>query len=153
MHSYLCSKVGDFDKPSDSVIYGKSPTNKIERWWRDLHERLEKYFKEQLSNLLNSCRYNPNDIDDRKMLAFIYIPVIQRECDIFVQYWNTHRIREQKGLELPVGIPDHMFNFPEKYAGKKDGFALQREHLQEVAEVSGILDTPVKYIDDESKQR
>ena len=40
--TYLSSNVSDLDDPVDSVIYGPSTTNKIERWWRDLHERLEK---------------------------------------------------------------------------------------------------------------
>ena len=57
----LSSKVSDLDDPVDSVIYGPSTTNKIERWWRDLHERLKKYFKEQLVELLRKNLYNPHD--------------------------------------------------------------------------------------------
>ena len=30
--------------PTDSIIYGSSTSNKIERWWRELHERLKKFF-------------------------------------------------------------------------------------------------------------
>ena len=45
------------------------------------------------------------------MLAFVYIPVVQKECDIFVENWNSHRIREQKDLNLPTGILDHVFFF------------------------------------------
>ena len=37
----------------DSVVYGPSTSNKIECWWRDLHHRLEQYFKSQLTTLLN----------------------------------------------------------------------------------------------------
>ena len=44
IHSYLMSQYDFFEDPTDSVCYGPSTTNKIERWWRDLHERLEKYF-------------------------------------------------------------------------------------------------------------
>ena len=35
-----------------------------------------------------------------------------REC-----VWNNHRRRKQKGKELPTGVPEHMFQFPEKYGG------------------------------------
>ena len=41
IHSYIMSKQDFFENPVDSVVYGPSTTNKIERWWRDLHERLE----------------------------------------------------------------------------------------------------------------
>lgn len=37
----------------------------IERWWRELHERLEKYFKEQLLWLKGQGHYNPHDETDR----------------------------------------------------------------------------------------
>ena len=37
IHAYLRSKYGDLDNPIDSVLYGPSTTNKLERWWRDLY--------------------------------------------------------------------------------------------------------------------
>jgi hypothetical protein len=29
--------------------------------------------------------------------------------------WNTHRIRQQKDTELPNGVPNHIYSFPEEY--------------------------------------
>jgi hypothetical protein len=43
------------------------------------------------------------------------IPLMQKEIDIFVDMWNSHRIREQKNTLLPDGVPNHIYNFPEKY--------------------------------------
>lgn len=43
------------------------------------------------------------------------IPVMQKEIDTFVGTWNSHRIREQKNTVLPDGVPNHIYNFPEKY--------------------------------------
>ena len=83
--------------------------------------------------------YNPHDLYHQKILAFVYIPVVQKECDIFVENWNSHQIREQKDLHLPTGIPDHMFTFPESYVGTKDGFHVSVNLLREVAEVSEVL--------------
>jgi hypothetical protein len=37
----------------------------IERWWRELHERLEKYFKRHLLLLKSEGRYNQEDDIDR----------------------------------------------------------------------------------------
>ena len=84
LHAYLASKLGVMEDPTDSVIYGPSNANKIERWWRELHGRLEVYFKAQLSLLLKNMEYDPHNNLYRQVLAYIYIPVVQRECDIFI---------------------------------------------------------------------
>eukprot|EP00111_Clytia_hemisphaerica_P012372 TCONS_00036343-protein len=47
------------------VQYGPSTANKIERWWRELHHRMEKYFKEQLRSLLDNGDYDRTSISDR----------------------------------------------------------------------------------------
>ena len=84
LHAYLMSKVGNMANPTDAIIYGPSTTNKIERWWRDLHERLEMYFKIQLEGLLRGKEYDPQNQLHRQLLAYVFIPVVQRECDVFV---------------------------------------------------------------------
>ena len=95
--------------------------------WRDLHERLEKYFKFQLKDLLYEQQCDPHNDLHRQMLANVYVPVLQRECDIFLNNWNNHRIRIQKDLELPSGVPNHLFSFPERYGAEKMGIPLQCE--------------------------
>ena len=127
------------DDPLHSIIYGPSTTNKIERWWRDLHERLERYFKAQLTRLLRGREYDPHNLTERQLLAYVYLPILQRECDIFISYWNSHKIRNQDNLEIPTGVPDHMFNFPEQYGGKNMGIPLMIDQLQDVAEVFGVI--------------
>jgi len=50
------------------------------------------------------------------LLAFIMIPLLQKQLDIFKDtIWNTHRIRAQKDTLLPDGIPNHIYSFPEDY--------------------------------------
>ena len=92
IHAFLISQLGLFDDPIDSLMYGPSTSNKIERFWRDLHHRMETFFKEQLRQLLDDTSYDPHNLQHRKTLAYVYIPIIQRECDIFVENWNSHRI-------------------------------------------------------------
>ena len=59
---------------------------------------------------------------NRNLLAYIFIPLIQKEVDIFQRtIWNTHRIRAQKDTLLPAGIPNHMYDFPEEYGQEKCG--------------------------------
>ena len=37
----------------------------IERWWRELHDRLEKYYKQQLRWLKDQSHYQPENALDR----------------------------------------------------------------------------------------
>ncbi|XP_078484142.1 uncharacterized protein LOC144744114 isoform X2 [Ciona intestinalis] len=60
MHAFLRKSHIDVTDASDTVIYGKSTSNQIERWWKELHERLEKYFKRQLMSLKDLGHYNPD---------------------------------------------------------------------------------------------
>ena len=59
IHVYMHSLIGVLEDPVDTVIFGPSTSNKIERWWRELHERLETFFKEQLCCLLRGGEYDP----------------------------------------------------------------------------------------------
>ena len=50
------------------------------------------------------------------------IPIIQREVDIFKEHiWNSRRIRAQKDTQLPNGVPNHIYVFPEKYGLQNKG--------------------------------
>ena len=61
MHSFLHgTHVGVVDA-TENVLYGPSTQNKIERWWRELHERMEKFFKGQLSSLVEDGSYDSSN--------------------------------------------------------------------------------------------
>ena len=50
------------------------------------------------------------------------VPVVQRELDTFKEMvWNSHRIRAQKDTVLPDGVPNHIYNFPQKYGLEECG--------------------------------
>ena len=68
IHVFLRNKIGYLEDAMDSIVLGPSTTNKIERWWRYIHERIEKYLKQQLSELLSNREYDPYNILDRKLL-------------------------------------------------------------------------------------
>ena len=58
----------------------------------------------------------------RMLLAFVMIPLLQKELDTFKDtVWNTHRIRQQKDTVLPHGIPEHIYNFPSEYGLEESG--------------------------------
>ena len=65
----------------------------------------------------------------RSLLAFIFIPMMQTELDKFKDIiWNSHRIREQKETDLPAGVPNHIYGFPNNYELEDCGTF--KHHLQ-----------------------
>ena len=66
IQSHLCEvNLGEDYDGTDCVLHGPSTQNKIERWWRELHHRMETYFKAQLSRLLETGLYDPTDETQR----------------------------------------------------------------------------------------
>ena len=121
VHTFLRSGLGDRDDPSESLIYGKSTANQIERWWRELRDRFEKYFKEQLMHLLKQGHYDSQNEIHRSIIAYIYILVLEIEMHLFVTNWNNHHIRFRKNTILLEGVPEHISSFPEKYGLERSG--------------------------------
>ena len=63
-------------------------------------------------------------IFNRHLLTFIFIPVIQKEMNIFREtVWNSHRVRSQKDTAVPTGIPYHLYSFPGQYNAGECGMA------------------------------
>ena len=60
--------------------------------------------------------------------------------------WNNHRTRQQKEKELPSGVPEHIYNFPEQYSGQKCGFHITEDQLEEVADLSDVLEGTDDYL-------
>jgi len=73
IHCFLRKKHGDLENPTDAVFYGPSTQNKIERWWQDLHERMERFFKDQLKSLVESREYDSSDKIDRHEILIVPI--------------------------------------------------------------------------------
>ena len=61
MHSHLLSQHFGIEDSENCVIYGPSTENRIERWWKELLERLERFFKDQLSTLLEEGDHERNN--------------------------------------------------------------------------------------------
>lgn len=75
------------------------------------------------------------------MLAFIFIPVIQKELDIFrVTVWNHKRGRKQINKILPTGIPEYIYDHPEEFDAQDCGTVLLEEQLLSTAHGTNVLD-------------
>ena len=51
----------------------------------------------------------------RKCLAVVLVTMLEQELSDFVAYWNLHRIRSNRIIECPTGIPEDMFDMPEEF--------------------------------------
>ena len=58
IHCYLRNMHEDIDDPADTVIYGPSMEYRTEWFWKELHERMEQHFKDQLKRLLEYVQYD-----------------------------------------------------------------------------------------------
>lgn len=58
IYCYFRVQYGDLEDVIEFVLYGLFIENKIERWWRELLERMEVYFKSQLFILLEDGFYD-----------------------------------------------------------------------------------------------
>ena len=67
--------------------------------------------------MLVYCYMEMHDIISffRKCLAVVFLPIIQREADSFVAYWNSHHIRPSRMARCPSGRPDDMYDMPIHY--------------------------------------
>ena len=52
-------------------------------FWCNLYHRLKNYFKEQLCTFLERNEYSPFNINQRYLLTYVFLSIIQRECDMF----------------------------------------------------------------------
>ena len=93
--------------------------------------------------LLRGREYDPQSALDRQLLAYVLIPVVQHESDIFVRYCNSHGIRVQDKLEIPAKVPDYIFSFPGNYGGTNLGIPLHKDELRGVAKLSRVMDGDV----------
>ena len=46
-------------------------------------------------------------------VRFAFGPIVQQELDIYKEEWNNHYIRHSSMAELPHGVPDVLYYFPE----------------------------------------
>ena len=62
--------------------------------------------------LLEEGHYDRQNKIHRSIIAYVYIPVSEREMHLFVTNWNNHRIRFRKDTVLTDGGPIHIYQFP-----------------------------------------
>ena len=54
--------------------------------------------------------FKANNILHKEFLLFVFLPIIQKELNEFMQIWNNNNIR--KSAEAPGGVSDILFYIP-----------------------------------------
>ena len=81
------------------------------------------------------------------------LPVVQRELDEFVAFWNSNRIQYKRGVLLPHAQPNHIFSFSEMHCGLEKGIPVSEEKLVEAGADAYLDEVPTYYLQVEFSNR
>ncbi|KAJ7853167.1 hypothetical protein B0H14DRAFT_2213070, partial [Mycena olivaceomarginata] len=60
--------------------------------------------------------FNPGFPQHVNLFNWLWPKIVQLCLDDFVDHWNTHKIRTQRGKLLPSGVsPNYICDFPERF--------------------------------------
>ncbi|KAH3705679.1 hypothetical protein DPMN_010625 [Dreissena polymorpha] len=100
----------------NSYITGRSTGNqRIERLWVNLRMRFTVFWRNYFKDMIDSGLLRIDGPVHLECLGFCFIPLIQRDLNSFNHLWNSHRIRQQRNVEAPNGIPIVSYYQPEAY--------------------------------------
>ena len=106
----------DVNTPIPPFIEGSSTNNqRIERLWGSLRLHVIDFWRDLFRDMRDSGLFSEADPVHIESIRFCFLPTIQKQLEMFTQIWNTHRIRSQRHLEVPSGIPNILFHQPEVF--------------------------------------
>ncbi|GJE88520.1 hypothetical protein PsYK624_046030 [Phanerochaete sordida] len=98
--------------------------------WKQFRVRFAPGFELLFDEGLDKGWYDPGNTLQRLVFRFLAIPFLQRELDSYVYRHNTSARRANKHKSLPHGIPDRIFEHPEKFGGKDYKIPVSEEVLR-----------------------
>ncbi|KAJ6464899.1 hypothetical protein C8R45DRAFT_939743 [Mycena sanguinolenta] len=92
-------------------------------------------FPEQQDQLygLPVRRPNIDNVEERPLFYWVFVPLIQQALDEFVDWWNHHRVRHQHNKIMPSGyVPAHALEYPELFGALDCQIAIPPEAVAEL---------------------
>ena len=112
-----CHLAGDGQSTLDSLPvndcfwFGPSTANqRMENWWLRLVAAQLEWWITHFHYLQSNGFFVPGQISDTVVLLFVFMPILRREVNAFVEMWNDHPIRKQRQLANHVpGVPNTLY--------------------------------------------
>ena len=48
-------------------------------------------------------------------LIYVFLPILKKELNNFMDFWNTHQIRFNRLARCPSGRPDDLYDMPQLF--------------------------------------
>jgi hypothetical protein len=92
--------------------FGPSSANqRIENWWCRLRTTQLEWWITYFRYLEINGFFVSGQISDTAVLLFVFMPILRREVNAFVQMWNDHPIRKQRQLANHIpGVPNKLYD-------------------------------------------
>ena len=117
IHRVLRSFHDDSFSGENSYMIGRSAANqRIEMLWSSLMKHFTQQWRNLFKDMVDSGLLNTADTDDIEILRLWFTYLLQQNLNTFKDYWNTHRIRRQRNLDVTTGVqPDVLIFQPELF--------------------------------------
>lgn len=102
-----------------SFIKGKSTANeRIEKHWGQFKRHTAGFYIKLFKDMEKNFVLDVSDPIHIECLRFSFGHLIRNSAKRATKEWNEHRIRSQKNTDVPVGIPNVLYQWPEKVGGE-----------------------------------
>eukprot|EP00731_Ephydatia_muelleri_P004243 Em0002g419a len=111
----LCQMVLRHEHPDTnagkySFLFGSSIRNsRIESWWSQLRKSRNDWWINFFKTLVSDRLYDPDNLLQRHIAGFVFLPLLRKELDEFKKRWNRHKIRNNRLASCPNGAPDDLY--------------------------------------------
>lgn len=124
----------------NSHRYGSSISNqRIESWWSKFRRGRVSFFIGLFKDLVDDGQLDLHNSMHIACCRYAFMAYLQRELDLCVTYWNTHRIRNNKQYSSPGGIPDELYFLPQGHNASDYGKPID---LRDMAQYAEFVDPP-----------
>lgn len=98
-----------------SYIKGKSTANeRIERYWRQMKDHSMSFYIDLFKLMVETNTLDISNVVHIECLRFCFSRLIKHDLDVTKLEWNLHRVRKQNIGNIPSGIPNILYHWPEK---------------------------------------